>query len=202
MALERDVEYSKRIPSYVDTELRQVLHRLKPHANPRGGIPFVVTAASLGDRDAITVLHKHGFNIDQKTIGIGPNNSCRSAIFYTVLKNDLDTTELLLSLGANANVTDYVATSWGSGRFIEITTVSRTPLEYAACQTKSFRMVKLLIEKGNADVHFGLRPKYLDKTTPEIREYVGNIKKKQNQNPIAQNRVDWRAEKSRQRNII
>ncbi len=202
MALERDVEYSKCIPSYLDMELKQVLRRLRPHSDPRGGIPFVVTAAKLGDRDAITVLHKHGFNIDQKTIGTGPDNPCQSAIFTTVLKNDLDATELLISLGAEVNVTDsVVTTSWGGGRFVERTSVCRTPLEYAASQTKSLRMVKLLIEEGKADVHFGLRPQYLDKTTPEIRDYVNQVKKEQNENPVAQNRADWRSVRSTQRSF-
>ncbi len=166
-------------------ELKQVLHRLKPHFDRNPNIPFVVTASQLGDTEALKVLHKNGFDVNKATDGSNTNDEKRTAIFYAVLNNDIKTAEVLLSLGANVNMTDSVTHWWYVWDVLHTETIDRTPLEYAVSKTKNLEMVKLLIEKGNADIGSGLRKEYLEKSTPEIIEYIQNAKRQKQNEAIA-----------------
>ncbi len=164
----------KRLPE-MDSSLKQALYRLKAHSNPNRGIPFIVTAAKIGDKEAIKALHKNGFDINQRTTGISSNTKRRTAIFYSVLNNDIETTELLLSLGAETNIRDGVFHHWYAGNDLFSEYERRTPLEYAASVTKNLKMVKLLVEKGKACILIEFNEKYLAKTSPEIATYLQKV---------------------------
>ncbi len=157
--------------SQEDLELKQVLYRLRPHAK---GIPFVFAAAQSGDKEALKILHKNRFDINY-VANIAPMIEQRTAIFESVLNNDIETTKLLLSLGAKTNISDCTIHRRIVWDETHTSYEERTPLEYAATQTKSLDMVKLLVEEGKANVTLELRKEYLDKSTPEITGYICNI---------------------------
>ncbi len=147
---------NKQIEAQKQKEVQKVLNRLEKVSTQH---PYMITAVNIADREAIQFLHKNGYNINIED----KNNE--TPLHHAVRNNDMQTVELLLSLGAQIN-----------GKQQTSAPQPKSVMEIAAGDNKNLDMVKLLVEKGKFNINNCDLDYFVKNSTPDIVRYIRNEK--------------------------